>query len=48
MQELFPSRAPFIPAKYDALPAARSSYFPEGALYSNSCLHSNHYSFTRE
>ena len=45
MRELSPSRAPFIPAKYDALPAARSSYFPEGALCSNSGLGSNDYWF---
>ena len=42
---LFPSRTPFIPAKYDALPAAQSSYFPECALCSNSCLGSNDYWF---
>ncbi len=43
MQWLSLFRTPFIPAKCDALPAARSSYFREGALHANSCLRSNDY-----
>ena len=45
MQWLFPFRTPFIPAKCNALPAARSSYFREGVLCFNSCLGSNDYWF---